>query len=251
MESPDPAMVAAEGAAVPSLFGRVALVFTRPAHAWNGLRERAQWWFPMLLGAVCYSLMVGVLYQRVFVPLISRQMEASVESGAMDSAGYDRVMAFMSGPMGLAVSLGQQLFLLLAIQFVFALLIWLVMSFVLGRKMTYRWSLEVAFWSWLITLPALALTGVIAWLKEDWQAAHVGLGILLPQPDRPTKLITSLGVFLDGIGPLAIWYVAVLILGAAALSGAPRKQTAWAIGTLYVVTLAFGAAVASLQVKGS
>ena len=252
MESPDAAAVgAAEGAPVPSLFGRVVAVFIRPGDAWNGLRERAQWWFPLLLGVVGYALIMGAVYQRVFLPLVSKQMEASVEAGRMPPESFDRMMAFMSGPAGLAITITQQVVILILFQFILALLLWLAFAFVLGRKMTYRWSLEVAFWSWLVTLPAFAAAAAIAWVKEDWQSTHVGFGILLPQPDTPSKLITGLGVFLDGLGPFGIWYMVVMTLGAAALSGAPRKQSAWVVGTIYVVSLICGALLATLQVKGS
>jgi len=42
---------------------------------------------------------------------------------------------------------------------------------------------------------------------------------------------------LDAFGPLALWQVAVTILGASALSGAPRAKTAWAVGGVYLVVI--------------
>ena len=117
--------------------------------------------------------------------------------------------------------------------------------------MKYRWALEVAAWSSLISLPGVLLTGILAWVKEDFQSAHVGFGILLPPSETPSRFMTGLGMFLDGIGPLAIWYVAVLAIGASVMSGAPRKSSAWVIAGLYIVLLLFGAAMASLQVPAS
>ena len=66
------------------------------------------------------------------------------------------------------------------------------------------------------------------------KGVHVGFGMLLPDSDTPSRLGLWLGAVLDAIGPLSIWYVVVLVLGAATLSGAPRKQTAWVLGGLYI-----------------
>jgi hypothetical protein len=230
-----------------SLLQRTVAIFTRPTQAWHGLRERSQWWFPLLLVALVGVVSMSAVYQRAFLPMITGQMESQVESGQMPAESYDQAVAFMSGPIGLAIFVVQQLFFTVLLLFVVALFIWFGMSFVLGQKMKYRWAVAVAAWSSLVTIPATLLTTLLAWYKEDWQSAHVGFGILLPETDRPTKLMTALGIFLDGIGPLALWYVAVLVIGTATLSGAPRRSTAYVIGALYLVLVILGAALASLQ----
>ena len=58
------------------------------------------------------------------------------------------------------------------------------------------------------------------------------------------------GIFLDAIGPLSIWYLAVLIIGAAALSGAKRKSVAFAIGGLYLVLMIFFSALGGMFSRG-
>ena len=83
------------------------------------------------------------------------------------------------------------------------------------------------------------------------QGVHVGFGILMPESDPPTKLQTGLAFFLDTIGPLALWYLVVLIIGAAALSGAPRNRVTWVVGGLYLVLMVFIAALMSMAAKGS
>ena len=234
-----------------SLLQRLVAIYTRPTAAWTGLRERAQWWFPMLIFAIANTVIMGVIYRRAFLPLITAQWESKVESGEMSAEGYDRIVEMMSGPAGVGFFTGQQFIMSVLLLLGLALAIWFGMSFVLGHKMKYRWALEVAAWSSLISLPGVLLTGILAWIKEDFQAAHVGFGILLPPSEVPSRFMTGLGVFLDGIGPLAIWYVAVLAIGASVMSGAPRKSSAWVIAGLYVVLLLFGAAMASLQVPAS
>ena len=62
-------------------------------------------------------------------------------------------------------------------------------------------------------------------------------------------MMVALGVFLDGIGPFALWYLAVGVVGASALSGAKRRSVAWVLGVLYLVFLALMAALAALSVQ--
>ena len=79
---------------------------------------------------------------------------------------------------------------------------------------------------------------------------HVGFGILLPVSDTPNKLMTGLGFFLDAIGPLAIWYLVVAIIGAAAVSGAPRKSVGWVLGGLYLVLMVCFATLGAMFNRG-
>jgi hypothetical protein len=130
--------------------------------------------------------------------------------------------------------------------FLVGLVVWFGVGFVLGTGMKYRLALEVASWSSLITLPAYLLTTVMAWMKQTMRGLHVGFGILLPDVDPPSKLMVALGVILDSIGPLSIWYLVVGIIGAAALSGAPRKSVTWVLASLYLVLVVFMAAMAAL-----
>ena len=252
METPVPATpTPTDSGPTLSILQRFAAIFGRPTAAWSGLRERAQVWFPMLVVAIANTATIGAVYRRAFLPMITAQWDSKVESGAMSPESYDHVVSFMSGPAGRAIFTVQPFIMSILLLLGLAAAVWFGMSFVLGHKMKYRWALEVAAWSSLISVPTVLLTGILAWVKEDWQSAHVGFGILLPQPDTPSRLSTALGVFLDGIGPLAIWFVAVLVIGASAMSGAPRKNAAWVIGGLYLVLLLFGSAMASLQVPAS
>ncbi len=252
METPVPAAPATpDSGRSLSIAQRCIAIFTRPNGAWAGLREKAQWWFPLLVFAIANTVIMGAIYRRAFLPMITSTWESKVESGEMSAEGYDQMVAMMSGPAGVGFFTVQQFIMSIILLLGLALAIWFGMSFVLGQKMRYRWALEVAAWSSLVSLPGVLLTGILAWVKEDFQSAHVGFGILLPPTDTPSRLMTGLGVFLDGIGPLAIWYVAVLAIGASVMSGAPRKNAAWVIGGLYVVLLLFGSAMASLQVPAS
>lgn len=225
---------------------RIAAVFAQPSRAWGGLRERTQWWIPLLIVTLISGLSAALLHQRAVVPMVLDQMEEQVASGDVPPQQLERLEAFFSTPAGMAITVGQQIVLIPIVTFVVGLLVWFGAGFVLGTDFRYRFGLEVAAWSSLINIPALLLTTGIAWVRETMQGVHVGFGILLPEVDAPSKLMIGLGVFLDGIGPFAIWYLTVGVIGAAALSGAPRKNVAWVLAGLYIVFLALMSALAAM-----
>ena len=125
-------------------------------------------------------------------------------------------------------------------------------GFILGKTFGFRLALEVASWSGLITLPGFLLTSGLAYLQGvTIRKVHIGFGILLPDPETPSRLVTGAQAFLDGLGPLSIWYVVVAILGLSALSGAPRKASAWVMGGLYLALVLLGATIAALTQRGA
>ncbi len=230
----------------PSVFRRAVTIFTRPSEAWVGLRQHTQWWFPML---VMMALAVGtsaLLYHRAVLPMMSENLDQQVANGQLDAARAERMERFFDSPSGMMLSVGPQILAVPIVTLVVALLVWFGVGFVLGKSFKYRLALEVAAWSSLISIPAYILTSVLAWTKQTMRGVHVGFGILLPVMDPPSKLNTALGVFLDALGPLSIWYLVVGILGASALSGAPKKSVAWVLGILYLVLTVFMAALSAM-----
>jgi len=256
-DSPAPAATQSAAAAAPAVgpatepgslspLARAVAIFVRPAAAWGGLRERGQWWIPMLAVLLLTLLGSALLYHRAQLPTILDAMEERVSSGQMTAEQLQRIEDFYGGPAGLAITMGMTAVSLAAIPFIIALLVWFAIGFVLGSPFRYRQALEVATWSSLVSVPPLILTYVLAWIRQSMHGIHVGLGVLLPEAGADDKLLRALGVFLDWLGPFGIWHVAVAVLGAAALSGAPRKSVAWALGTLYAVCGLIAAGLAAL-----
>lgn len=235
----------------PSVFERAVLVFTSPGKAWEGLRERSQWWFPMLVVALVSALSAAILHNRAIVPMVVEGWEQAVQNGNMTADQMAEMERFFTGPAGLAMSAIQQFIFGALITFIMALAVYFGVGFVLGTKLKYRLSLEVAAWSALVTLPNLVLATALGWFRETMRGVHTGFGILLPESDPPSKLMTALGVVLDALGPLSLWYLVVAVLGASALSGAPRRSVAWTLGILYLVMVLFGAGLASLMAPAS
>jgi hypothetical protein len=233
-----------------SVVQRAVAVFARPTAAWSGLESRAQWWFPLVIMMITGAAFSAILHQRALMPMISESWEQAVADGKMTPEQVDKMEAFMGGPAGLCISIGQQVIIWPIILLISALGVWFGVGFVLGKKFRFRLAFEAVAWSTLVTIPSQVLAGVIAWNKETMKGLHTGFGILVPDSETPNKLLTAVGFFLDAIGPFSIWYLAVLIIGASALSGAPRKSVGWVLGGLYLVLMIFFAALGAMFSRG-
>lgn len=235
-----------------SIWARSVAMFARPTAAWTGLERRGQWWFPVVLCILVSVLGTALTYQRAFVPTILAQFDRQVESEQLTQAAADQLAEQMSGPGGMVMNLGSIVVGLPLITLAFALLPWLAAAFMLGRRFRYRDAFVVTAWAGLVSLPAQILTSVLAWTSESMTNLHTGFGVLLPVEDPPSKLMVGLGMFLDqGIGPLAIWYLAVLALGTAALSGAPRRSVILVLGGVWLVVIAILSVLSAIFAPGA
>jgi hypothetical protein len=235
-----------------SLLARTVAIFVRPAQAWAGLERRAQWWFPLLLVVLITCLGSVLLYRRAQLPTMLEAMDDKVAAGEMTTEQLQKIEDFYGGPMGVGLIAGVgSLVSIVVITLLVAVVVWFGVGFVLGTPFRFRLALEVTAWSSLITIPPAILAMVLAWYKQNMRGVHIGFGLLLPEPDSPTRWLTGLGVFLDWIGPFGIWHLCVSILGAAALSRAPRKSVAWVLASLYVAGGLFTAVLASFGTRGA
>jgi hypothetical protein len=229
-----------------SLVQRAWAIFVRPASAWDGLESQIQWWFPILLVTLLGAAVAAVLHDRAVIPMLSQTWQDQVANGQMPPEQAAHLEEFFHSPQGLLIGVAQQCVVLPIIVFVTALIVWFGVGFILGRPFGYRLALEVAAWAGLVTIPAQILTAALAWSRETLRGIHVGFGILLPESETPSRALVWLGAVLDALGPLAVWYVVVMILGASALSGAPRRGVAWVLGSLYLVLVVLVAALGAM-----
>jgi len=230
----------------PGVLSRSIAIFTRPAKAWDGLADHVQWWFPVVCVSLAAAVVAWVLHDRAVVPMLQDTWRDQVANGQMTAEQFHKMDEFFSGPQGMIVSVAQQFVILPIVILLTALVMWFGIGFILGRPTSYRMALEVVAWSSLITIPAQFVTAALAWNRETMKGVHVGFGLLLPDTDTPSRLGVWLGAVLDALGPLSIWYVVVLVLGAAAVSGAPRRSVAWVIGSLYVLLVLLFATLGAL-----
>ena len=246
VSGPPPSAVAASL----SPWQRAVAVFTRPTSAWSGLESRSQWWFPLVVMMLVNAGLAAALHQRALLPMLIDTWEQAVADGRMPAEQLDRMEAFMSGPVGMWMTVGQQTIVWPIILLVSALGVWFGVGFVLGTKFRYRLAFETVAWASLVTLPAQFLGSALAWSRETMKGLHTGFGILVPESDPPSKLQTALAFFLDSIGPLSLWYLAVVVIGAAALSGGRRRSVAWVLGGLYVAVMIFFSALGAMFNRG-
>lgn len=221
-----------------SPWARTAAVFARPTRAWTGLRVRRQWWFPLLLTAVVSLAGYFATLEKAQIPTMRARMEQKIEAGEMPPEMADRVERQMHSPIALAFSVVAIVAVVLIMNAAIALVPWLGAGFVLGRPFSYGDAFAVATWAGLVRIPAEVLFYALAWINGTMSGVHIGFGVLLPS-ESGSKLLSGLGTFLDyGIGPFYLWFVAVMVLGTAALSGAPRRSVAWTVGGLWVALMA-------------
>src|SRR5262245_19430700 len=160
-ESPEPSIPPAAASPGPTPLERAIAIFVRPASAWEGLAERAQWWIPFLITLIALMLGSGLTFQRAQLPTILDSMQEKVASGDLPAEQVQKVEEFYTSPVGMAVMLGSAGIFIAAIPFVVAMLIWFAVGFVLGAPFRFRLALEVSAWSSLVTLPAAVLQFVL------------------------------------------------------------------------------------------
>ena len=243
---------AAVAPAGPSALRRAVLVFTRPADAWEGLAERGQWLFPLVVGLVVFLGLQAFAFDRVTVPMMLDQWSEAVANGQMEAAQQARLEEFFtSSPVARWIMLGQQAVVWPLITLVQALVVWFGAGFVLGTRMRFRQAFDVVCWSGLVRIPGMLVFFALAFARESFLGVHLGLGVLIPEPETQSKLVTGLTTFLDMIGPFEAWWVVVAVLGAATISGAPRRSVAWVLVALYLALGAFIAAVSAFFSPGA
>ncbi len=230
---------------------RARRVFVSPSTAAQGLEDHVQWWIPMLLSLAMVAIMFVTLYDRAFTPMLVEQMDQQVVSGQVPAEQADKIEDFYASKAGLAIMGGSQLVAVAAMTFIVAMVVWFGVGFVLGAKFRYRLALEAVCWASLVTLPSYLVMIAIAWSQETMKGIHLGLAALLPQPETPTKLSVGLTVFLDAISPFAAWNLFVLVLLCSSLAGAPRRNVAWVLVSLYLALFAIAAVVSGFMAPGA
>jgi hypothetical protein len=231
---------------------RAGRIYARPATAWGGLAERGQAWIPLLFVVVFEVLAAGVSYQHVFLPDAMHRIEQSAETNPnMTQEVLDKIEVFHQSPLGITINLSVIGLAITVVILAQALVLWFGTGFVLGARFKYGNALTVVSWSALVGVPGSIVRYTISWIRGTSLGLHLGLGALVPEPETPSKLITGLTGFLDAISPFAAWYLVVLTLGTAALSGAPRRNVAWVLVMLYLALGVFFAAVNALFNPGA
>jgi hypothetical protein len=234
---------------------RAARMFTSPATAWAGLEAGGRWrgWgFPLTVTLLLEVALSWATYHRALLPDMFQRWDQAVANGQMPPEQLQNMTKFFTENwVAVATTLGSIVIVVPVVILLQALMVWFGAGFVLGARFKFSQGFGVVAWAGLVHLPASLVRYGYGWVQQSFEGLHLGLGVLLPDQDPPTKLHAGLTVFLDAISPFTAWYLAVVVVGTAVLSGAPRRNVAWVLVTLYLAFVAFSAAVAALFSPGT
>jgi hypothetical protein len=241
----EPAGPATPSPARLSPFQRTGRIFARPTAAWDDLKERGQWLFPLMIAILVWVVLQTLVFEPVTLPTMLEQWSHAVEEGRMEPAQAAKAEEFFTGnPAARWTVIVPQVIVFPIVMLIQALVVWFGAGFVLGTPFRFRHAFDVVCWTGLVKIPETILFYALAWQQGSVRSVHLGLGLLVPESESPGKLLTGLTTFLDFIGPFSAWWIVVGVLGVSVLSGAPRRNVAWVMIAMY---LAFGVLLAAVN----
>lgn len=214
-------------------------VFTAPTAAFTRLRDKPNWWLPLIITAVATVAATAVSVQYVDW---SAQRETAIEqmqergmSEADIEAAVQRMENFTSNPLmryGLPV-VGGLITHLIAVFFI-ALIYNLALP-LLGASGNYLRTLAVTTHAGLVVVPA-ALVKIILMLLR--RSAEVGTSLALAFPNIESRF---LAVVLARVDPFTIWQVVLVGLGLKVVYDIKGSKSYWlAVVVWALFTLVFG-----------
>ena len=220
--------------------------------AFEGFESGSGVWFPLITTILLEVGITAATFERALLPDIFARWDEMVASGRMEPAQVEQLRAGMTANLTMRVgTIGSSALGVPLLTLLMALLLWFVAGFLLGGRFGFSRAWAVAAWSWLVLWPGSILRGVLAWAAESFQSVHLGLGVLVPTPEEPSKLFRFLTVLLDALSPFSAWWLVVIVFGVAAVSGLSRRKVGLALTLTYLFLAACGAALAALLGPGA
>lgn len=235
-----------------SVFARAARIFVRPADAWEGFEGPTRPWFPLLVIIVFEIAMMLLVFERALLPDIFARWDDMVAAGRMEPSQVAMLQnGMLTDPLWRWSTIASPVYGVPLVTLLVAAMLWLVVGFLLGGRLRFGRAWALSCWAGLIMLPASGVRTAVAWVLESYKAVHLGLGVLVPEPETPSKLLTGLTAFLEALSPFTAWWLVVIILGAARLSGLPRGRVATAVVVTFLILAACGALLAAAFAPGA
>ncbi len=240
-----------------SLAGRLLNVFATPGEVFDGVRVSPRsvgnWLVPWLLGCVAAVVYTCIVFSQPAVMAQVREqqvkaIEQKVQAGKLNAAQAqqaEQVMANMGptliiifGSIGAVIGGSVWLFGL-------ALVLWLLGRWVLKARFDYLKAVEVAGLAGMISVLNTIISMLLAVMMGS-VLATAGPVLLIREIDPTNKT----HLMLSSLNALTVWYVAILALGWARLSGVSfGKTAAWLFGLwllLRLVLILTGLAVSGM-----
>ncbi|MDB6123970.1 MAG: hypothetical protein JWQ71_2963 [Pedosphaera sp.] len=229
-----------------SLITRLTNIFVAPAEVFDEVKatppKHSNWIVPLIL-----SISIGIIYTLVVFsqPGViqkikdaeDKKIQQRVEQGKMKKQDADNAQAMiekiMTPTVFKLIGIGGAVFGSSALLFLIAAIIWLLGRFLFKGEVTYLQALQVNGLSSMISVLG-AIVAMLLVVIYGNVSMTPGPALLIRNFDPANKM----HLLLSGLNVFSLWYVAVLSLGLARLSGAPFwKAAAWIFGIWGFFTL--------------
>jgi hypothetical protein len=213
---------------------RFLAVFTSPRALFEHLAERPTWLAPLLVFLGVFALVFVILMDPVIVP---EQIARIEESGRPNG---DQAIAMMSGPFKWSFLVVGMFFITVA-TFVYAVWVFIVGSFVLGGKFTYRQALSLVSHASLVLVPS-ALLGIPLALVTKKAEVSFGPGAFFPVDQAEGLGGRFLSYTMFGFDIFRLWQTALIALGVAVMARiSPPSRAAVPVWILFLLVTILGA----------
>lgn len=222
---------------------RLVRVLFSPGAVFGEQQDRPTFWRPFIVVTVVFMIL----------QVLQQPFQARVREIALQQAGR-ATQAGPGGPVAMVIGLViGAIVVLIMLAIVAGILYLLVTAF--GGEASYKKMLTVAVFCWPIAILQQVLTYVVLTMRgvdsihTIWDSfVSFGADLLLPA-DASVGAFTRF--YLAGIGPLAIWQVAISAVGLMVLAKM-KKGPAWAAAIVcYLVFLVIPAALGAFGMKAA
>ena len=228
-----------------SLGGRFVNIFVAPAEVFDEVKTSpsrvANWLVPLVAVTLLGMIYTMILFSQPAVVQQIREaqdkkFQQMVAAGKLTRQQADQQQAMIEkymtpGFLKVVTGLGA-IVTQIAMLFLVALIIWMLGTKAFNGAFDYAKSLEVVGLSTLITIPGLIISLLLAVIYGN-QHMTPGPVLLVSHFDPSNKVHLLLSAF----NVMSIWYIAVLAIGLARLSGVSfLKAALWGFGFWGVFT---------------
>jgi hypothetical protein len=239
MTEPTPAPTPSSGASPLADAGRLVRVLFSPGAVYDELKERPSFWVPWIVVSIVYAAINW--FQRPFTQRIQAMALEKAGQPVPTPGAVGAIVSVVLTPVGVLV--------LCAIS---AGIFYLLVS-AMGGETSFKKMLTLVIFVFPITLIQTLLTVIVLHLRgvESIQSAgdlmvSFGADLLVPNDVQMGYFVR---ILLMGIGPLAIWSLAIQATGLQALAKL-GKGGAWAAALIaYAILLCIGAGFGAWGMK--
>ena len=243
-EAQPPALPETSAPITTSLISRLTNVFVGPGEVFDEVKvsepNTMNWLVPSILACVMGIIFSVVIFSQETIlhdmrEAAEKPIQKNVETGKMTQQQADQavemVEKFMSPTiMTISGSVGSVVFTFVGL-FFFALLFWLMGKFVFKAQFGYMQAVEVNGLASMISVLGALITMLVVMMKGNLLFTP-GPSLLISQFDPASKT----HLMLAACNLATVWWIAVVAVGLARLSGVSfTKAAAWLFGIWVII----------------